>query len=154
MSTFFKNNSLQSDTVKSSLTKISPFAHSLIPAPFGSSCHLFWEWLLISLLETFGFWIYLKMLHFPCCLCLHIVNYHLSPTRSLGINGGLAKAFSRPRGPADLRSVCLAVLFLFFQVSSHQTHSGISIDLGHLDWFPTSIGYSIAAKHLYSWSFI
>lgn len=105
--------------------------------------------LLIPLLETFGFWIYLKMLHFPCCLCLHIVNYHLSPTGSLGINGGLAKAFSRPKGPEDLWSVCLAVLFLFFQVSSQQTHSGISIDLGHLDWFPTSIRYSIAAKHLY-----
>ena len=105
--------------------------------------------LLISLLVTFGFWIYLKMLHFPCCLCLHIVNDHLSPSWSLRINGGLARAFSRPKGPIDLWSVCLAVLFLFFQFSSHQTDSGISIDLGHLDWFPTSIRYSIAAKHLY-----
>lgn len=51
--------------------------------------------------------------------------------------------------------ICLAVLFLFFQFSSHQTDSGISIDLGHLDWFTTSIGYSIATKHfLFSWSFI
>lgn len=73
------------------------------------------------------------MLHFPCCLCLHILNYHLRPSWSLRINGGLAKAFSRPKGPVDVRSVCLAVLFLFLEVSSHRTDSGISIDLGHLD---------------------
>lgn len=113
------------------------------------------EWLADIPTGDVWLWIYLKMLHFPCCLCLHTANYHLSPSRSLGINGGLAKAFSRPWGAADFWSVSLIVLSLFFSVVPHQTDSGISIDPCCLGWLPNFKRYSITANLCtFSWASI